>query len=144
MKCQVLFGKNFNYCQVFIIYKLSSFLYNRIKGGDGMNRMRELRKKADLTMKQLGRIVGVSESTISLYERGQHEPDFVTLSRIAECLNTSVDYLLERDDTPDTKKEPAASDGLDKRLVEMLVSLSPDQVQRVQDFVAGLKASDPV
>ena len=40
------------------------------------------------------------------------------------------------------KKDPATPGGLDDRLVEMLVSLSPDQVQRVQDFVAGMKASE--
>ena len=40
------------------------------------------------------------------------------------------------------KKEAVPMDDLDDRLVDMLVSLSPDQVQRVMDFVAGMKAAD--
>lgn len=106
-----------------------------------MNNLRQLRKASGLTMKQLGKIVGMSESTISLYERGIHEPDIETMGKLADALHTSVDELIGREET-DTKKEPATVGGLDDRLVEMLVSLSPDQVQRVQDFVAGMKASE--
>lgn len=63
-----------------------------------MNRMRELRKGNNLTMKQLGVLVGVSESTISFYETGRHEPDISTLKSIADALNTSIDYLIGRSD----------------------------------------------
>lgn len=62
-----------------------------------MNKMRELRKKKKLTMKELGKAVGVSESTISLYENGKHEPDIVTIKRIADILETSLDELLGRE-----------------------------------------------
>lgn len=103
-----------------------------------MNRLREIRKSKNLTMKQLGIAVGVSESTISLYETGKHDPDILTLNRIADALGATVDQILGRDEE---KKEAPAS-GLDDRLVDMLVSLSPDQVQRVMDFVAGMKAAD--
>jgi transcriptional regulator with XRE-family HTH domain len=61
-----------------------------------MNKMRELRKKKKLTMKELGKAVGVSESTISLYENGKHEPDLVTIKRIADILETSLDELTGR------------------------------------------------
>lgn len=62
-----------------------------------MNSMREFRKAAGLTMKQLGEIVGMSESTISLYERGFHEPDIETMTRIADALHVSIDRLLGRE-----------------------------------------------
>lgn len=106
-----------------------------------MNKMRELRKQAGLTMKELGRIVGVSESTISLYERGQHEPDLVTLSRIAECLNASVDYLLGRDDVPDTKKEPAIADRPDDQFRARVALLSPENRARMDAYLDGLLAA---
>lgn len=61
-----------------------------------MNRIRELRKAQKMTMRELGQLVGVSESTISLYETGRHEPDLVTLSKIADTLGTTVDYLVGR------------------------------------------------
>ena len=62
-----------------------------------MNRMRELRKKLNITMKQLGEMVGVSESTISFYETGRHEPDLKTITVIADILGTSVDYMIGHD-----------------------------------------------
>ena len=110
-----------------------------------MNKMRELRKQAGLTMKELGRIVGVSESTISLYERGQHEPDLVTLSRIAECLNTSVDYLLGRDDVPDTKKEPAPPGGMRESVMRLFdeieaAGLSDAEAEYIRTQIEGIKA----
>ena len=61
-----------------------------------MNRMRELRKERHLTMKELGQKVGMSESTISLYETGKHDPDLETLNRIADALGVTVDELLGR------------------------------------------------
>ena len=105
-----------------------------------MNKMRELRKKKKLTMKELGKAVGVSESTISLYENGKHEPDLVTIKRIADILETSLDELFGREE----QKEPPTGAVLDQNLVDMLVNLSPDQVQRVIDFVSGLQASNKV
>lgn len=62
-----------------------------------MNKMREIRRSKKLTMKELGNLVGVSESTISLYETGKHEPDIITMERIADALSVSVDELLGRD-----------------------------------------------
>ena len=106
-----------------------------------MNKMRELRKQAGLTMKELGKIVGVSESTISLYERGQHEPDLVTLSRIAKCLNTSVDYLLGRDDVPDAKKEPAVAGRPDEHFSARVALLSPENRARMDAYLDGLLAA---
>lgn len=106
-----------------------------------MNRMRELRHDAGLTMKELGKIVGVSESTISLYERGQHEPDLVTLGRIAERLHCSVDYLLGRDETPGIKKEPAIADGIDDQFNSRLALLSPENRARMEAYLDGLLAA---
>ena len=101
-----------------------------------MNNMRAIRKEKGLTMKELGKLVGVSESTISLYENGKHDPDLLTMTRIADVLDVTVDELLGRNE-----KQPTAKDGLDERLIDLLVSLSPEDAQRVRDFVAGLKAA---
>lgn len=63
-----------------------------------MNRIRELRKHKDLTMKDLGSQIGVSESTVSLYENDKRQPDQDTLLRIADYFQVSIDYLLGRTD----------------------------------------------
>lgn len=65
-------------------------------------RIREIRKKCGLTMKELGERVGVSESAISQYETGKRQPDYETLLKIADYFNVSVDYLLGQE----TEKAP--------------------------------------
>lgn len=57
------------------------------------NRIKELRKKHNLTIMELGKKVGISGQSISLYERGQHEPRYETWHKLADCLGTSVPYL---------------------------------------------------
>ena len=59
-----------------------------------MLRIKELRKAKKLTSKELAARVGVAESTMSLYENAKREPDFDTLGRIADILDTDLDYLL--------------------------------------------------
>lgn len=59
-----------------------------------MLRLRELRKKCGLTMKELGATLGVAESTISQYETGKRQPDYEMLLRLSELFGVSVDYLL--------------------------------------------------
>ncbi|HOV69028.1 MAG TPA: XRE family transcriptional regulator [Clostridia bacterium] len=61
-----------------------------------MERLRELRKNMGISMKKLGEIIGVAESTISLYETGKREPDNETLIRLANYFDVTVDYLLGR------------------------------------------------
>ncbi len=58
--------------------------------------MRILRKNKKITMKQLGKDIGVSESTISLYETGQRDPDNATVIKLADYFGVTVDYLLGR------------------------------------------------
>lgn len=110
-----------------------------------VNNIRALRKEAGLTMKQLGAIMGVSESTISLYETGKNEPDISMLKRMAEYFGVSIDTLLGCNsfaNAQEAKKQlPAQGEELDESLVSMLLDLNPQDAQRVQDFVQGLKAA---
>lgn len=65
------------------------------------NRLKELRQKNQMTMKELGEKLGYSESTISMYESGKRQPktsnDYI---RIADFFEVTVDYLLGRTDNP--------------------------------------------
>lgn len=61
-----------------------------------MMRLRELRQNRYITIKELSRIMGISESAISLYEHGKRQPDYETVIKFADYFNVSVDYLLGR------------------------------------------------
>ncbi len=71
-----------------------------------MNNLRTLRKQHQLSMKALGNIVGVAESTISLYENEKREPDLSTLKKIADYFGVSVDYILGRDEMESIPVQP--------------------------------------
>lgn len=53
-------------------------------------KLRHLRRKSGLTLKQLGELTGCSESMLSKAERGHVVPSLDLLSRVARQLGTSV------------------------------------------------------
>ena len=93
-----------------------------------VNRIRELRTAAKLTMKQLGALVGASESSVSLYETGKRQPDNETCIRIADIFGVSLDYLLGRPvkEKPTNEISRPQVDDLDDRLMSLVRQLSPE------------------
>ena len=57
-------------------------------------RLRETRAQMELSQSQLATMLGVSQNTVSNWERGNRSPDFDMLMKIAETLDVSTDYLL--------------------------------------------------
>lgn len=53
-----------------------------------------LRKCENMSQKELADKLGVSRSTISMYESGVREPDFETLEALADIFNVNMDTLL--------------------------------------------------
>ncbi|KKX52540.1 helix-turn-helix domain-containing protein [Brevibacillus borstelensis] len=98
-------------------------------------RIRERRKKAGLTMKELGEKINVAESTISGYESESRKPDIDILKKLATVLDTNSSYLLGETDDPtplDEKQKRDENifffdlDGLDEEGIE--------QVQKAIEF----------
>lgn len=100
-------------------------------------RIKAVMKTRGISQNRLAKAAQISQSGLSSILSGAVSPKENTLQAIAAALGVSLPALISEE----TKKE-APSQGLDDRLVEMLVNLSPDQVQRVMDFVAGMKAAD--
>jgi DNA-binding XRE family transcriptional regulator len=55
--------------------------------------IREARRKAGLTQKELAQRSGLRQSHISRLERGRHSPSFVTLEKIAHALGIPLSQL---------------------------------------------------
>lgn len=57
-------------------------------------RIRHLREDADLTQRQLAELLNVSQTTYSRYESGILDIPSISLVKLAQFYQTSVDYLL--------------------------------------------------
>jgi len=99
--------------------------------------IRDIRKLRGLNQDQLAEMACLNRVTVAKYESGKVEPGAKALCRIADALEVSVDMLLGREQQ-ETPPPPA----LDDVLVDLLINLTPAQVQRVKDFVQGMKAAD--
>ena len=62
-----------------------------------MIRIKELRKKKNISQREFAKIIGAAPNTVCNWENGNREPDNDTLKRIADYFNVTVDYLLGRD-----------------------------------------------
>lgn len=57
------------------------------------NRLKELRTKKHLTLKELGEQLGMPNNTLSQYETGKREPKLETWQKLADFFGVSVPYL---------------------------------------------------
>ncbi len=58
-------------------------------------RIRSYREKCNLSQKDLGRLIGVSNTRISNWEKGINNPDVELLVKICYALKVSPDVLLD-------------------------------------------------
>lgn len=63
-------------------------------------RLRSLREGKKITQKELSKVLNVSESAVGMYERGEREPNFETVDKIANFFDVQADYLLGRANDP--------------------------------------------
>ena len=65
-------------------------------------RIKNLRKKNNLTQEQLGNKLFFSGKTILSWESNRTKPDFNTLSKLSKIFNTPINYLLYGDNETQT------------------------------------------
>lgn len=98
-----------------------------------MNQIKSLRKAKKITQKQLGDVLGVAESTISMYESGNRQPDVDTMRKIADYFNVTIDYLIGGENISSSDK-----DELDKKIIKIFDSLSENDQAQVLDYARYL------
>lgn len=62
-------------------------------------KLKVLRTSKKISQKEFGKIFGLAESTIGMYERDERRPDFELLNKFADYFEVSTDYLLGRTET---------------------------------------------
>lgn len=62
-------------------------------------RLKELRKKSNLTQKDMADYFGTSQPSYQAWESGKRNPNSESLDKIASFFNVSTDYLLGKSET---------------------------------------------
>lgn len=67
--------------------------------------LKELRTSKNVTQAELAKAIGVSASTIGMYESGEREPNFETEEKLADYFNVSLDALRGKEDIQKTPSQ---------------------------------------
>lgn len=90
----------------YILYHVNHYLYDGLPfastlGEDKMemkqgNRIAELREENGWTQEELASKLGIGRAALSHYEKHRREPDFETLTQLADLFQVSIDFLIGR------------------------------------------------
>ena len=61
-------------------------------------RLKYLRESLSMSQAEIAKKIGLSKSSVNMYERGEREPSIETLELIADFFNVDMDYLLGKSD----------------------------------------------
>ena len=92
-------------------------------------RLSELRKDRNLRQRDLAKILGVSESTVSLYERGKVSPPDDIKIKLTTYFNVTMDYLMGLSDIANHN---------DKRYLFFPDTVDDDTISKVKEYTGYL------
>jgi len=112
---------------------------------DFKDMLKYFREREHLSQKELAEKLGISASTISMYEVGSRHPDFETEEAIADFFNTDLNTLRGKR-LPELSKAYEHSDFLNsisdneiellKRIRALEAVYTPEQIERGLEFIA--------
>lgn len=103
--------------------------------------LREIRKSKGMTMKQLGNLVGVTESAIGLWETGKREPNQEMLLKLGEALDCSVLDIMGADTVIRIHRESPlmqkynALDKHGKKVVDFVLDAEYQRCMKMEEVV---------
>ena len=100
-------------------------------------RLKELRKKKQISQQKLAIDLNVSQAAISKYEQGLAEPDIRMLKEMSEYFGVSIDYLVGR-----TKQNIFFTENTynerEKELLYYFKKLQINQKEKVFAYIQGM------
>ncbi|WP_130858989.1 helix-turn-helix domain-containing protein [Gracilibacillus phocaeensis] len=85
-------------------------------------RLRDTREEAGYEKQEdLAKLLNMSTAGYSYYETGDREPPLKTLRKIADILDVSIDYLLDKIDTPQHPVNYSITNEVSLSEVELLI-----------------------
>ena len=113
----------------------------QLKKGTAMLKLKELRKEKNMLQKDIATILHRSITTICDWERGKSEPSIDDLSKLADILEVSVDYLIGRSDDLGMIEVTNELPSDEIELVNLYRLLSNSNKNKLIGFAQGLYSS---
>lgn len=106
------------------------------------NNIKKLRTKKDIYQLKLAMDIGLSQETISSYERNKIVPSTEILIKLAEYFNTNIDYILCRTiyDLPIEQIKPNSINQRDFELLTKINKLSANDKDKAEAYIDGLNS----
>ena len=106
------------------------------------NNIKELKIKKDIYQLKLAMDLGLTQETISSYERNIISPSVDSLIKLADYFNTNIDYILCRTkyDLPIDQIKPNNISESDFKLLSKISKLSKNDQIKVEAFIDGLNS----
>ncbi len=99
------------------------------------NRLKSVRRKRNLTQKEVAFSMGVSEQAVSKWENGECLPDVYNLKLIGQLFHVSVDYLLDVEgDKIEKIIEIIKVGGADFKVIEKPETILAGKIIYAKDF----------
>lgn len=95
-------------------------------------RLKLLRAEANLSQSELAKVIGISKSSINMYERGEREPGLDTIEIMAHYFNVDMNYIIG---TSDIKLSDSS---LDNEFLQILSTLSDEDKEWLLDVIKSV------
>lgn len=100
-------------------------------------KLKELRTQRGLSQKEMGEIFNLSQKVYANYEIEKNKPNYITLKKIADYFNVSVDYLINHE-TKNTLEIGHLSD-IKKELINLIYSATDNDCKMLEAYYLGMQ-----
>lgn len=95
-------------------------------------RLKELRISKKLLQRDIADVLNCSTPVYCRYEKGEREPPFDIIKKLADYYGVTVDYLLGRDEIENTAQKKAPANGMsDEQMMAKLRAMSVNELHNV-------------
>jgi len=91
-------------------------------------RLKSLREEIGISQYELATLMGVSQSTIGMWESGKNKPEFQNLQKLCDVFGVGMDYLVGRTEYKrETDEADAFADAHSPQFIELLALHGGDE-----------------
>lgn len=107
------------------------------------DRLKELRNRRGIHQSDIANILGVTRQAVSMYERGERDPSYEMVEKLADYFNVDMNYLLGKEEQSTYFIDPEVAEMANfiqehpehKTLYKASKKLTKDDIRFVLDMI---------